>query len=1025
MIPMNAYCSMLIFGFAAASMAAETPVEFNRDIRPILSDNCFACHGPDEKERKAGFRIDLEAGALARLDHGPAILPGKPEDSEVFRRISTPDEDELMPPPESGKALSPEQIDLIQRWIAQGAAWQEHWSFTPPVRPGEPEVEAGDWVRSPIDRFILARLEREGLAPESDADQRTLLRRVSLDLNGLPPTRKEIRAFLDDPSANAYEKVVDRLLASTRYGEHMARYWLDAARYGDTHGLHLDNYREIWPYRDWVIKAYNRNLPFDRFTIEQLAGDLLPNPTLDQRIATGFNRCHVTTGEGGSIDEEYYVRYAVDRTETVGTVWLGLSVGCAGCHDHKYDPVSQKEFYRMYAYFNNITERAMDGNKKAVPPIVKVPLPGNAEKLKAIDERIADLERRLAGEWPEVDKAQVEWEQSLLTTVEQIPTWTVLKPEVYTSSGGAKLRLLEDRSVLAAGANPAKDVYELAAPLPEGRWTALRLEGLVHHSLPHKGAGRSENSNVVLSEFEAEVADEPGAWTRLKFVRAWADHEQGDGPFKVVNAIDGKAGTGWAIDGHRRRENRQAIFQAEAPFSGGRIKVRLRQESPFARHQFGRVRVALTEAENIPEVKPGPPEELLAIVKAADRSPGQQAQLRTYYRRQVVSLGPLVDVRDQIDRARKEKANLEKQAVTTMVMQEREQPRGAYVLERGQYDQRREPVQPGVPAVLPKLGDDAPNNRLGFARWLMRPDHPLTARVTVNRYWQQLFGTGLVKTSEDFGNQGERPTHPALLDWLATEYIRLGWDTKQLLKTMVMSSTYRQSARVSREKILKDPENRLMSRGPRFRLDGETIRDQALFLSGLLVDMLGGPSVKPPQPDGLWYAVGYSGSNTVRFRKDAGADKVYRRSLYTFFKRTSPPPQLDIFDAPSRETCTVRRERTNTPLQCLMLMNDPQYVEAARAFAERLLREDESDEARIEVAFEMATGRLPSTDEKAELMAVLKKLQSTYQADLEAARQLIAIGEQPPSADLDPSLLAAYTVLANILLNLDEVITKG
>ena len=787
----------LCSGGAGALRAAEAKVDYNRDIRPILSDNCFACHGPDVRQRKAKLRLDTRDGAFAELrGGGHAIVPGKIDDSVLVERITADDPSQRMPPAKSRKRLTEAQIELLQRWIAQGAPYTAHWSFIAPVRPELPKVKNAAWPRDPVDRFILARLEGVGLQPSPEANKTTLIRRVTLDLTGLPPTPAEVDAFLADTSPNAYEKVVDRLLRSPRYGEHMARFWLDAARYGDTHGLHLDNYREMWPYRDWVIRAFNANKPYDQFVIEQLAGDLLPNATLDQIVATGFNRCHVTTSEGGSIEEEVYVRNVVDRVETTGTVFMGLTIGCCRCHDHKFDPVSSKEFYQFFAFFNSLDGPALDGNAALPAPTVRVPTKEQTEQVDRTRQRIAALRKRI----------------------------------------------------------------------------------------------------------DAEAAE------------AWYTKSQ----------------------------------------------------------------------------------------------------------------AALVSLRKQLAAAEKERARLEKQMPATLVFRERPTPKPSYVLKRGEYEQRGEQVGRETPKFLPSLPPKAKRDRLALARWLVSPEHPLTARVEVNRLWQQLFGVGIVKTTEDFGSQGEPPSHPALLDYLAVQFREEGWDIKKMMKRLVLSATYRQSSRVTKDRLAKDPENRLLSRGPRFRLDAEMLRDQALFVSGLLVEKLGGPSVKPPQPSGLWEAVGYTGSNTKNFVPDHGHEKVHRRSLYTFWKRTAPPPEMNTFDAPSRESCIVRRERTNTPLQALLLMNDPQFVEAARTLAERALKEGgATPEQRLTFLFRVTTARRPDANELSELLAAYREHLACFHRDEAKAKQLISVGELKADASLNPSGLAAWTMIANLLLNLDEVINKG
>ncbi len=1239
---------------AEQSETPQAPLNYNLDIRPILSDNCYACHGPDAKSRQANLRIDTKAGAFSEPSGYPVIVPGKPEESELHIRITSNDDNYRMPPAGFNKTLTPEQIEAITQWIQEGAKWEEHWAFTTPVRPTPPAVKDGAWVRNPIDAFILSRLEKEGLHPANEADKRTLIRRLSLDLTGLPPTREEIHQFLADDSPEAYEKVIDAFMAKPEYGEHFGRFWLDVARYGDTHGLHLDNYREMWPYRDWVIEAFNQNMPFDQFTIEQLAGDLLPEPTLEQKIATGFNRCHVTTSEGGSIDEEYYVQYAIDRADTTSTVWMGLTVGCAQCHDHKYDPITQKEFYQLYAYFNNITEKAMDGNRKDSPPVVKLPTPEQEAELAAFDEQIAELDAQTKAPIPEIDATQIAWEN-------RIPYWTPLKPTSLYSKGDATLEVLEDNSILASGTNPEQEIYEVIAELPPGKWSAVRLEGLTHESLPESGFGRSSNGNVILTDFslfiapsaadseapaepentdtevsaetqaetgstveaEAQAENTPDAedqadsestdeawaaaenetesmdtdtpWTRIQVVHAWADHEQALGENKlegvVANAIDDKPETGWALD--RQSENRQAIFLVAAPFGmeGGRLKIRLKHEYDLRQKQLGRFRLALTDVTTIypigskitlgdwhaagpftaehgnlafykayePEtkdvntgdtyevngktikwekqthwvdeqvhndivgensatylfrnigsvtqqkallyigsndalkvwmngtellaknvqrdaaadqeqiqvtLKPGNNTLLVKVVNYSgpsgfyfrmesespmvpadivdiagiprgERETAQTEQIRDYYRQSVTpdktinentkrAFGELKTLFADLSEVQGKRNTLDASLTTTLVMQEREEPRGAYVLARGEYQHREEQVYPQTPAVLPAMIEDAAPNRLGFAKWLLSPEHPLTARVTINRFWQNVFGMGIVETSEDFGTQGKPPVHPELLDWLATEFIASGWDVQGMLKLMLTSATYRQSAQVTPEKLERDADNLLLSRSPRYRLDAEIVRDNALALSGLLYPKIGGPSVKPPQPDGLWKAVGFTGSNTDTFVQDTGADKVYRRSLYTFWKRTAPPPQMNILDAPSREACTIRRERTNTPMQALMLMNDPQFFEAARAFAEHTIKEGgETPEARIAYIFEMATARLPKPKEAALLLETFQIHYAELETNPEAAKELIAVGESLPDETLDAVEVAAWTMIANLILNLDEVLNKG
>ena len=1160
-----------------SAVAADPPsasVDFTRDIRPILSSNCFTCHGPHEEARKGDLRLDDKASAFRDRDGYAVIVPGSVEDSLIIDRVTAEDADVRMPPDKD--PLTPEQVDALRRWIEQGAEWQEHWAFAPVARPDAPAVGDTGWARNDIDRFILARLDAEGLSHAAEADKRTLIRRVTLDLTGLPPSREDVRAFVENDAPDAYEKVVDRLLATPQYGEHMSRYWLDAARYGDTHGLHLDNYREMWPYRDWVINALNANMPFDQFTVEQLAGDLLPEPTLDQRIATGFNRAHVSTSEGGSIAEEYFVRYAVDRVNTTSTVWMGVTMGCAQCHDHKYDPFTQREFYELFAYFNNITENAMDGNRKDSPPVVKVANDEQAAELAGHDAEIAALTEQTQSDMPHVDAAQAAWEATM-------PRWRTLTPVHAESSGGAAMDLLADRSLLVSGANPDTDVYEVTMTLEGAGHTAIRLEALEHASSPSARTGRAGNGNAVMSGFEAEItpASAPTEWTPIRLVRAWADHEP-DPTFPIANALDGKTETGWAAGASNREGGRQAIFLASAPFGsedGSLLRVRLKHESPHKQHQFGRIRLKTTTAPTLGAMSAGVSleawhsvgpfpahsgavafheafapeagnvnlgqefavgEEALKWEKQRDwrdgafhplnggvgasyvyrnirsdttqrvalrigaddaakvwinrtlvferdgaggagvvqndvqatlnaganqflvkvvnhagdtgysfaldmdprivpaaladavgvdpatREEEQVAALRTFFRENVSAEPALREVLAERRVAQSLRDELNGRIATTLVMEEREEPRGAYVLNRGAYDQPGDQVQPGTPGILPPLKADAPPNRLALAEWLVDPAHPLTARVTVNRLWQQVFGQGMVRTSEDFGSQGDPPSHPELLDWLASDFVSNGWDIKAVMKQIVTSSTYRQSSSGTAESRERDGMNRLYSRGPRFRLDAEGIRDQALALGGLLQPTVGGPSVKPPQPDGLWKAVGYVGSNTDTFVSDQEPEKTHRRSLYTFLKRTAPAPQMSILDAPSREACTVRRERTNTPMQALMLMNDPQYVEAARAFAKRVLTEGgDTVEERIAFAFEVATARLPRASEASVLTETLATHLAQMAENTEAARELAAVGETALAEETDAAELAAWTMVANLLLNLDEVVNKG
>lgn len=772
-------------------LAEEKPLDFHRDVRSILAEHCFECHGPDATQREAELRLDIRDGAFADREGAAPVVPGQPEQSELYRRISTQDASSRMPPPDFGRSLNPDEVERLRQWIAQGARWDEHWAFVPPVRPSIPEVDDANWPRSPIDRFVLAKLEQADLRPSPEADKTTLIRRVTLDLTGLPPTPSEVDAFLADTSPQAYERVVDRLLDSPAYGERMAMEWLDAARYADSGGYQGDILRSMWPWRDWVIEAFNRNLPFDQFTIEQLAGDLLPNPTRQQRIATGFNRNHRINDEDGIIPEEFRIEYVVDRVETTATVWLGLTMGCARCHTHKYDPISQTEFYQFFAFFNNIAEEGRGHGNSA--PLLPLLSEDQERQLAELERQLAELERQLAE----------------------------LKPPV--------------------------------------------------------AASQTTDASADLQAISAE---------------------------------------------------RTALEKQKA--------LLLRSN-------------------------------------------------------------------------------------TVMVMEELDQPRTTHILIRGAYDQPGEAVSAAVPAILPELPPNAPRNRLGLARWLVDPEHPLTARVTVNRLWQMIFGTGIVATPEDFGIRGEPPSHPQLLDFLALEFIHNGWDVKGLLRRIVTTATYRQSTQVSPEVWQRDPDNRLLARGPRFRVDAEIIRDQALAASGLLVRQQGGPSVRPYQPAGLWEELA---SAHREYNQSTGAG-LYRRSLYTFWRRTIPPPSLVAFDAPNRDLCLVRRPRTNTPLQALVLMNDPTYVEASRALAAGVLREGERETAaRVTAAFRLLVARPPTPTELTILTETFDFYAGRYGDDPEAARQFLGLDDSTDDPQLPTTEWAALAAVAAAIMNLDEVITK-
>ena len=999
--------------------AAEETIEFNRDVLPILSNHCFTCHGPDSATREAGLRLDQRESAIGKADSGKrAIFPGKVQSSELIHRITTQDENDRMPPVEGPNPLNEKQIAILKTWIEQGAEYEAHWAFVAPKQPAIPETQNSSWPKNNIDRFVFARLGREGLQPAREAKRETLIRRVAFDLTGLPPTLKEIDQFLSDQSPDAYARMVDRYLASPAYGEHMARHWLDLARYADSNGYQYDTEREQWVWRDWVIHAYNENKPFNEFTIEQLAGDLLPAATDQQRLATGFNRNHGITIEGGIIDEEYRTEYVMDRLVTTGEVWLALTIGCARCHEHKFDPISQKEFYQLYAFFNQVPERGMRG----FTPKQRIISPLASDSAKKFDVDLARLKTELKNP-VNIEQHLTAWSQSIAAQAEH--GWTVIEPLTMKSSGGTTLTKLVDNSILASGANPQKDIYEITAKTDATNLTAVRLEALTHESLPGGGPGRHSNSNFVLSEFEltaVSIAD-PSQQKTVKFSRAIADYSQAN--YEITKAIDGNrtGNNGWAVDGPTRKLPATAMFIAESSFGfegGTELQFRLRHEAGFATHGVGRPRFSITGDASQNLQLHGIPANIrqIAAKKQNLRTANEQKQLREYF---LAHHNPKQELKQRISEIEKQKnASIPE----TMIMQDMAQPRATYLLDRGQYNEPRDQVSPDVPAIFPAMSKTAAKNRLGFAEWLVDPGHPLTARVAVNRYWQRIFGLGLVKTSEDFGVQGELPSHPELLDWLALEFIRSGWDIKQMQRLILNSATYRQTSHVGAAAFKQDPENRLLARGPRMRLAAEEIRDATLAASGLLVDHLGGKSVYPYQPKGLWLELNNRPNYSKAYPQGNG-DDLYRRSLYTFWKRTVPSPMLKTLDAPEREFCTIRRSRTNTPLQALLLLNGPQFVEAARKLAERMLSEGGTTvDEQIKYGFRLVTARKPSDPELALFREAYETDLKYFTKDQAAALRLLQVGDSASDTKSNPTKLAAFTSLTRVFLNLDEAITK-
>ena len=1019
---------------APASAPTEAPIQFNRDIRPILSDNCFACHGFDAKTRKAGLRLDVPDGAFQPAKSGKtAIRPGDPASSELIVRIETSDADDLMPPADSHKKLTVAQKELLRRWIQQGAPYQKHWSFEAPVATTPPILQKSAQPLNPVDRFVASRLEKEGLALSPEAPRETLIRRVSFDLTGLPPTPAEVSLFLADTAPGAYERLVDRLLNSPHYGEQMARHWLDVARYADTHGLHLDNERQMWAWRDWVVRSFNRNQPFDDFTLDQIAGDLRPNPTQEQLIATGFNRNNVTTSEGGSIDAEFVFRYAVDRTATTAQAWLGLTAGCAVCHDHKFDPISKKEFYSLYAFFHSAADPAMDGNISTTPPILKLKTPEDEQRLERLARAVSDAEARLPvalakvtytdpgtqSPPPPARSIANVWADDDLPTGWRISpspgdaTQTVTRESGPVASGkrawkrkaaGLEQDVADGNPPLEipSGAKLFASVYLDPANLPKTIMLQYKTGDWKHRAVwgdPNAIDWGAPNTTERASQGPLPPA---GKWVQLEFDAA------------VVGLKPGDKITGFAFTQYGG-----TVYWDKIGVSG-RI-----DPASDPRHSFA---VWIRQFEGKP--KKDLPNEVRGILgdTAADkRTPEQEAKLREHFLIRICAdTRPVFDpLLGDVAAARRRRDDAENAIPSTFVWRDLDKPRESFVMERGAYDRPGERVFPNVPAALPPLPRTNNPTRLDLAQWLVSSSNPLTARVTVNRFWQQFFGIGLVKSSGDFGSQGEPPSHSELLDWLALHYRNSDWNTKAFVRLLVTSSTYRQASRVTPESLHRDPENRLYARASRFRLDAEQIRDNALFVSDLLVKDMGGKGVKPYQPPNIWEPVGFVGSNTRDYRQDTGS-ALYRRSLYTFFKRTAPPPFMSAFDAPNREQICTHRDRSNTPLQALQLMNDVQHFEAARALAERMILEGgTTPEDRFQFAFQVVLSRPPSTEERQILRRALEQHLDRYAADPAAARDAVSYGESRPRAPLPESELAAYTLTANLVLNLDETLTRN
>ncbi|MCH2135497.1 MAG: PSD1 and planctomycete cytochrome C domain-containing protein [Phycisphaerales bacterium] len=1167
---------MLLIASIAGVPSPTDDVRFGRDIRPILSDQCFLCHGPDRENAPSDLRLDSFEAATAQRRGRAGIVPGNPEASLLWQRVNAHDPSELMPPPKSGKApLTNEQKDLVRRWIEQGAAYEDHWAFER-LEPPSPPVDVDDpWVQNDIDRFVLADLLSRGLRPNLTADKATLCRRVFLDVTGLPPTREELDAFIQDDAPDAWERLVDRLLNEepyvTRHAERMAVPWLDLARYADTAGIHMDAGRTIWPWRDWVLEAFRTNKPWDEFVVEQLAGDLLPDRTQDQIIASGFNRCHVTTDEGGAINDEALFTYAVERTNTLGTVFLGLTLNCAQCHDHKYDPITQQDYYALLAFFNNNNEPGLYSQQpnplRALEPAITITTPQQQEQLDALEAHLTELKAQRDKPDPDEDRNVASFKESLHAS-----GWNWTTPPVVTalSAHGSTLELQDDQSVLATSAAPANDDYTIVLSTDRTDLRALALDVLNHASLPGGGPGRAQNGNAILSGIELEVVSraDPSQRRDVDLIWGWADIEQTSDDFRLVNALTPDNGRMWAIAGHEVEGDRAAMFLTDEPFGyegGSDLIVTLHFHSRYSAHSFGRVRLhvgspaeealarlplgrtnwyivgpfAETDAQVAYDTAHGPEEGpldfgrtfgdqkwryapgviegqpvTLAATQGAEYvareffSPDQrdvkislgsddgimvflngelvhenrvnrgvapdqdaitvtlQPGRNTFVAKIVNTGGPAglyysqtlpqqelaaamlgwllpeaartqsrdaaaldawrqrfspawLALTESIDEATQQRETINDSLVQTMVMQERAQDRPTYVMMRGAYDRadKERPVTRGIPAVLGSIASDETLTRVDLARWLVSDENPLTARVMVNRLWAELFGHGLVETVEDFGLQGTWPTHPELLDWIAADFRDNGWNVRQTLRTMLTSNTYKQASDAQ-----SDLPSTMYARFPRQRLGAEQIRDQALHVSGLLVEQLGGPSVKPYQPDGLWREVAMPQSNTRTFVRGMG-DDLWRRSLYTYWKRAAPPPSMLTLDAPTREYCAARRLTTNTPLQALLLWNDEQFVEAARATAARVLTETPQDERLVDL-YRRCTGDEPSIGLQRAMADTLERFKTRYTGDPEAAAALCSVGDSSMPDGLAPHTLAAWTMLANAVLSSDAAIVK-
>jgi hypothetical protein len=1044
-----------LVAISVSKAAPDTPlpetIEFNRDVRPILSDKCYTCHGPGKQ--MANLRFDREESAKQALrSGGSAIVPKDPANSKMLQRVRSTNRANRMPL--GGEALSERDVAVLDRWIAQGAGWEKHWSFIPPKRPDIPRVKESSLAKNAIDNFVLQRLDREGMKFSPEAERATLIRRVTLDLTGVPPTPAEVDAFVADKSPNAYEKVVDRLLKSSRYGERMAYPWLDAARYADTNGYQSDGERYMWRWRDWVIDAFNSNMPYDRFIVEQLAGDLLPNATLNQKIATGFNRNHRGNAEGGIVPEEYAAEYVIDRVDTTATAFLGMTFGCSRCHDHKYDPITQKDYYSLFAYFNNIPESGKARRIGNSPPFIKAPTQEQAAQLKQLEARVTETAQDFQKLDSELVKTQLAWESSLDKS----------KPLAWGPARGLVAHYSFDNGLRAE--------VSLA---PDGKLGELKAQdGDSQFATGRMGQAASFDGKRFIQTTDVTGFGSHGSYDDKYTIAAWIYPTAATGAIVTktqdviephghgLNLADGKIQYNYVnkwLDDCIRLQTEKTVslnewHQVTLTYDGSRaadgVKIYVDGEPwkleiivddlnfrfPLRREplrigagggtdnrfkgSIDEVRVydrALTPAE-IAVLADSTPVTQIATIESGKRTATQASKIRDYYLENAAPQN-IRQAWNQLLDATQRRDQFSEGLPTVMVMEEMATPRESHVLLRGSYDRPGDKVTPALPGFLASASNFPPN-RLGLAQWLVDSSNPLTARVAVNRFWQMYFGTGIVKTTEDFGSQGDAPSHPELLDWLATEFVRTGWDVKALQKTIVMSATYRQSSRIAPDALQSDPENRLLARGPLNRLSPEMVRDQALAVAGLLVDKIGGASVRPYQPDGLWKEV----NSGEEYTQEHG-ENLYRRSLYTFWKRSVPPPTMANFDASNRESCVVRKGLTNTPLQALDLMNDVTYLEAARVLGQRMMREGGSTPAqRIEFAFRLATARPPKAGQADILQRAFAYQLDSFKGRKDAAAKFVKQGEAPQDASLDASELAAYTTVASLILNLNEAITK-